>query len=376
VEEKPQQETTQIETTPEEEVPFTPEVPEETEKRWVKPLIFSILGLLVAAGLVFGGYKLAQIRQVQLQPTPTPVVVPTPTPEPTADWKIYTNTKYGYSIKYPSEWTVEAMVGIPVETFEEPVISGPPNADIQGQMFIEVRLKDERNTPKEAFEKERSLGGILETITEETTTFAGYDAYKTTVRYKQEGYKYGVVTKAIYLIKDDYLHKIFYSEWHRAKDIQSLDDWTIGATFDLMLSTFKFLEETKGWQTYMSSEYKLSFKYPTDFTIEENLVPTSNYLQVIVNKNKQDSFNIKASKDYLPADVTYFLDTPAIGQQTIGDNTWATYSLPEGYGLPEGTSPIYGLQLEKNGILYTLFFDQTEVTSTQNRILSTLKFID
>ncbi len=29
------------------------------------------------------------------------VVNATPTPDPTADWKVYTNSKYGYSVKYP-----------------------------------------------------------------------------------------------------------------------------------------------------------------------------------------------------------------------------------------------------------------------------------
>lgn len=75
---KSQQETAQIETTPEEVAPIASEVLEETKKRWTKPLIFSVLGLIVSSGLFLGGYKLALIRQVQTQPTPTPVTVTTP----------------------------------------------------------------------------------------------------------------------------------------------------------------------------------------------------------------------------------------------------------------------------------------------------------
>lgn len=33
----------------------------------------------------------------------TPTVTPTPTTDPAANWKTYTNTKYGYSIKYPDD---------------------------------------------------------------------------------------------------------------------------------------------------------------------------------------------------------------------------------------------------------------------------------
>ena len=45
-------------------------------------------------------------------PTPTPVP-PTPTPIPpkdeTADWKIYTNERYGYSLRYPPDCTFGPM---------------------------------------------------------------------------------------------------------------------------------------------------------------------------------------------------------------------------------------------------------------------------
>lgn len=35
----------------------------------------------------------------------TPTASPTATPDPTAGWKTYTNSTYGYSIKYPPTWT-------------------------------------------------------------------------------------------------------------------------------------------------------------------------------------------------------------------------------------------------------------------------------
>jgi len=65
-------------------------------------ILGGVLGVFVLVGAVFGAYKLGQ-RKVGPgpQPTPTPGLVATPTPDLTADWKTYTNTKYGYSIKYP-----------------------------------------------------------------------------------------------------------------------------------------------------------------------------------------------------------------------------------------------------------------------------------
>lgn len=139
------------------------------------------------------------------------------------------------------------------------------------------------------------------------------------------------------------------------------------------------LDPTADWKTYKNEEYKFSFKYPVDLTVEEVPVPTSGYTQIIINKNEEDSFIIKASKNYLPADIIYFLDTASTGQINISGNAWKEYFLPKGYGNgPEGlSSPIYGLQFEKNAILYTITFsNQTSMNQGQERILSTLKFID
>ena len=70
-------------------------------------LIFPLIGVLVLVG---GAFYLG--RQTTPKPSPNPVVTsqtpqPTPTPFPstdeTANWKSFTNTKYGYSIKYPPD---------------------------------------------------------------------------------------------------------------------------------------------------------------------------------------------------------------------------------------------------------------------------------
>ena len=66
-------------------------------------------GVLILAGTVFGIYRYAQ-RQIsleELKPTPLPAEVSTEEGDPTADWQIYTNEEYGYSIKYPPDWFIE-----------------------------------------------------------------------------------------------------------------------------------------------------------------------------------------------------------------------------------------------------------------------------
>lgn len=118
--------TEEIETQPGEKQDTSEVVPEPshftTPPRWrekLKPhkwrILGGVLGILVFAGAVFGAYKIGQ-RQTHPEPaegpTPTPVVVVTPTPDSTTDWKTYTNTKYGYSIKYLKEWFLEEGVDL------------------------------------------------------------------------------------------------------------------------------------------------------------------------------------------------------------------------------------------------------------------------
>lgn len=42
-------------------------------------------------------------------PTPIPVMTATPTIDPTAGWLTYSNTAYGYSIKYPTDWNIQNL---------------------------------------------------------------------------------------------------------------------------------------------------------------------------------------------------------------------------------------------------------------------------
>jgi len=95
-----------IETKPEE---IVEEQPKASFLDKLKPhklkILIGILGVLILVGAVFGIYKYAQ-RQIPLEPTEEPTLeVATPTPDPTADWETYTNTKYGFSIRYPKNYT-------------------------------------------------------------------------------------------------------------------------------------------------------------------------------------------------------------------------------------------------------------------------------
>lgn len=69
-------------------------------------LIWIIVGSLLIA-LAGGAYYLGRSTSPKPQATPVVSQTPQPTPSPssspdeTANWKTYTNSKYGYSVKYP-----------------------------------------------------------------------------------------------------------------------------------------------------------------------------------------------------------------------------------------------------------------------------------
>ena len=217
-------------------------VEEKPVKSWFKIVLFSILGIILAAGLVFAGYKLAQLKQVKPgpQPTPTPVVVATPTPDPTANWKTYTNTKYGYSIKYPPEMESKKLepsaafgpIGLTAHNF---IVWGPtqkPETEFYDGLAVtlgmmtnpeELSLRefaDQRSQPVEIGERES-----FEEI--QVGNLKGFKAVGVGLgRFTHIFLPYKTADKVVQII----------ATWGGEKKKEYQD------TFNLMLSTFKFLE--------------------------------------------------------------------------------------------------------------------------------------
>jgi len=190
-------------------------------------ILGGVLGVLVFAGAVFGAYKVGQ-RQVQLvpQPTPTPGLVATPTPDPTANWKTYTNEKYGYSIKYPpadsymsftpKNYTVTNMAVLDyIGIGEDPDSREPLIVVAVTDRSFDEEVKLTRQNLSVEEEKEMIIEGVK-----------GVEFY---------GKRKGRIRHVFWIVlpKTDYTYVISTPEYN------ILDGF---ATFNLMLSTFKFLE--------------------------------------------------------------------------------------------------------------------------------------
>lgn len=94
--------------------PPTPLVPENKPKSpFFSSILLSLVMFVLGGGLVFGYFRFLKSEKVAVsQPTvsPTPSLTPTPSPSPdvTTDWKIYKNATYGYSLRYPKDWEINA----------------------------------------------------------------------------------------------------------------------------------------------------------------------------------------------------------------------------------------------------------------------------
>ena len=77
------------------------------KRNWVNIVLFALIPIiLVILGIL--GYQNYQLRQqlkapVSTPPPSTPALTPTPTTDPTAEWTMYENSIWGFSVKYPPE---------------------------------------------------------------------------------------------------------------------------------------------------------------------------------------------------------------------------------------------------------------------------------
>lgn len=276
MEEKPASAEEIIETPAMEQPPTEPPAPSFREKLKIHKfkIIGGIFGILVFAGAVFGAYKFGQ-RQAQpaAQPTPTPEVVATPTPDPTANWKTYIDTVYNYSIKYPPDWyhrptPTEGFGGVatfanydPEEASKE--VGRPvPEDKIKIQIGVSIHSLKSGQTLREWLdEKEKEEEGMsqLEVISySEIIIGENIEAIQKTITIG------GASIQTIYFTRDSEVYFISGSS-------SSLT--TFSSTFNLMLSTFRFLEvsETQNWKTYTNTRDGYSIKYPKEWFLEEGV---------------------------------------------------------------------------------------------------------
>ncbi len=183
-----------------------------------------------------------------------------------ADWKIYENEKYGYEIKYPSNWN---LAEINKDPFNMTIWEGDGlNKDniqmvevygfvsrgfIEGNLdYLKKRLKTEFNKMKEiSITNGRGFYWINETK--------------------------GGSSPSIYLVGKNHLFLMTYNIFEDTENALAQSE----LIFNQIISTFKFTEsnEISDWKTYKNKEYGFEMKYPEDFFTEQVLQPKTEVIQ-------------------------------------------------------------------------------------------------
>lgn len=247
-------------------VPPTPK-----QKNKLMPILLIVLILTILG--VGGMYAYKNFFVKVPEPTPTPIATPESTPDPTADWETYTNTKRGYSMRYPTDWTVKEVSENRPEFKDkvEYIVFYSPTKDYA--LTFSIRKKGE--TVK---------------LTGRTGTSAG-DFVDGTPIYINDN-----VVPVRNLMFENKLKAVFY--YQTDTGMFSLDGYEAYADFDRItydqdnetdlskspqllllvanqiLSTFKFTDEnstvdTSNWKTFSDAQYGIVLKYPENqYTID------------------------------------------------------------------------------------------------------------
>jgi hypothetical protein len=181
--------------------------------------IFVLMCLSIVGYLYYQNQQLkSMLAKYQTQPTPSPT--PAATEDPIANWKTYTNEKYGYEIKYPMGWVEIASETDPSNFSLDP---GGTTSNT-GSMHIDVGAKTSGITePIENWIKKTNR----KIDTSYNLTIGGEKVVKTI-----EG---GGVYYYIFIH-----NKVIYQISVSTTDFPS----ELSKTIDQIVSTFKFLGQT------------------------------------------------------------------------------------------------------------------------------------
>ncbi|MFH0873995.1 MAG: hypothetical protein V1846_04145 [Candidatus Komeilibacteria bacterium] len=285
------------------------------QKGNIMAVAFIVAGvLMLAAGGLFA-YSVVEQRKAEGLRVP---VIKRPVAAH-SDWKTYTNTQYGFSFKYPSEYsnlrtaksesatayTVQANGQLTSVGDKEALLtltSSPTPAhsypDLTVNVFsaedfsfidpIEGQVYVYHPETKNFWVAALNPKGSIHTSELKTVNGANTIGYLTGIG------DMGALTQVLLFIsssKGQIIELSLYSggalEGSTANDTKNVDIWK------QIIKTFTLSDLTADWKTYTNAQYHYSFKYPVDWVIVDN-----KYDPRADNPFSSDTVQVHDPKDY------------------------------------------------------------------------------
>jgi len=340
--------------------PAVQEVPDESVAIPKKTfIVFPTVILLILVSL-FAGYLLYQNhllkrKIVKLTATPSP----TATTNPIANWKTYTNARYGFEFKYPTS---------DVDQTIKKTIDNEDYFSITDNISFVIQ----KNSLKEPcdgicysiYNGDHAVNGIQFSVAEGTSDDPG----------GREVCEEDCITQ--YVDNETEVATGVYAQI-RSGSLPSKREETTNLV-NQILSTFKFTDQQvkiTDWKTYTNSKYSFSFQYPSSLSIDET----------IKNPESLANASLLQANPYLEFDVAVSEKIPSSCKNDVQPTKISVDNLPadkyEATG--EGEAGNYtnkSVLIKKNNYYYCIFVgfgtEQVEFNTLFDKILSTFRFTD
>lgn len=196
-------------------------------------LVGILIIMVVAGGAFYFGRQTTPKPQTQ-NPVVTSTPQPSPSPDETSNWKTYTNTKNGYSFKYPSDWSISGIGPGGAE-----YTSGSATRADAGTIHISTPMQCPTGLPNAGL-NDCSEGIDIDFLDNPKNLSA--EEYARYLKWNQAQYKSITINHITWLMADEiqkYGVALFLQKGSKIYMINA--NKPITPTENLILSTFRFL---------------------------------------------------------------------------------------------------------------------------------------
>lgn len=303
---------------------------------------------------------------------------PAPQVDTVSSWKTYTSEKFGFELKYPSDWLVyEEDVSVTFTTKEK-----QERDRVRNDELYEKYCKNDDCGPLEFYNS--GIQFFLD---------ARPDAEEINISRRQ--------TQLVPLGPENiawHRYIIEAGQEHIRYAVKAGDQVYIFSVYpeyetelkNLLSIFFKFIPQdlTAGWKTYRNEEYGFEISYPAEFLVKEYDSPLSRDLHVKFERQipnpyePSDDFELWVTGNLEESlDNYYFGIQPSPGKTgELGGLVAKVFETNTGFSCAEGDcgEPAVAFVTRSDGVMYHLFFfgspEESELFDLHTNILSTFKF--